>query len=49
MKKKLVLASGNNGKIREIQAMFPEFEVIGYKTLGFDFEIQNIWFTFAIK
>ena len=46
MKRKLVLASGNNGKIREIQAMFPEFDVVGYKTLGFDFEIEEIGTTF---
>ena len=46
MKKKLVLASGNSGKIREIQTMFPEFEVIGYKSLGFDFEIEENGTTF---
>ncbi len=40
-KKKLVLASGNKGKIKELAVMFPEFEIVGYKTLGFDFEIEE--------
>ena len=38
-KQKIVLASGNNHKIREIAQMLPEFEVIGYKQLGFNEEI----------
>ncbi|MBQ7348736.1 MAG: RdgB/HAM1 family non-canonical purine NTP pyrophosphatase [Clostridia bacterium] len=45
-KKKLVLASGNLGKIREIEVMFPEFEVIGYKQLGITEEIDENGETF---
>ncbi len=45
-KKKLVLASGNKHKIKEIAQMLPEFEVVGYKDLGFDFEIEENGKTF---
>ena len=45
-KKRLVLASGNAHKIKEIQDMLPEFEVVGYKSLGFDFEIEEDGKTF---
>ncbi len=45
-KKKLVLASGNNHKIKEISQMLPEYEVIGYKSLGADFEIEENGSTF---
>lgn len=45
-KEKLVLASGNLGKIKEIEAMFPEFEVIGYKQLGITEEIDENGETF---
>lgn len=38
-KQRIVLASGNAHKIREIGEMLPEFEVVGYKELGFDQEI----------
>ena len=37
--KRIVLASGNAHKIKEISQMLPEFEVVGYKELGFDQEI----------
>lgn len=40
-RKKLVLASGNKHKIKEIAEMLPEFDVVGYKDLGFDFEIEE--------
>jgi XTP/dITP diphosphohydrolase len=40
-KKKLVLASGNAGKIREIETMFPEFTVVGYKQMGIKEEIEE--------
>ena len=36
---KLILATGNKGKVREIQAMFSEFEVIPYSDLIAPFEI----------
>ena len=45
-KKRLVLASGNVHKIKEIQEMLPEFEVVGYKSLGFNFEIEENGATF---
>ncbi len=38
-KQRIVLASGNAHKIREIGEMLPDFEVVGYKELGFDEEI----------
>lgn len=44
--KKIVLASGNKGKIREIKKMLYPYEVVGYKELGFDFEIEENGETF---
>lgn len=45
-KQKIVLASGNKHKIKEIGAMLPEFEVVGYKDFGVDFEIEENGSTF---
>ena len=45
-KKKLVLASGNKHKIKEIGQMLPEYEVVGYKDFGLDFEIEEDGLTF---
>jgi XTP/dITP diphosphohydrolase len=45
-KQRIVLASGNKHKIKEISDMLPEFEVVGYKELGFDFEIEEDGTTF---
>ncbi|MBE7083004.1 MAG: RdgB/HAM1 family non-canonical purine NTP pyrophosphatase [Clostridiales bacterium] len=45
-KQRLVLASGNAHKIKEIGEMLPEFEVVGYKELGFNFEIEEDGKTF---
>ena len=45
-KKKLCLASGNKHKIKEIAQMLPEYQVIGYKDLGDDFEIEENGKTF---
>ncbi len=45
-KQKLVLASGNKHKIKEIAQMLPEFEVVGYKDFGLDFEIEESGNTF---
>ena len=45
-KTKLVLASANSGKIKEIKDLFPDYEVIGYKDLGLDFEIEETGNTF---
>ena len=46
MSKKIVLASGNVHKIREIGQMLPDFEVVGYKDFGLDFEIVEDGLTF---
>lgn len=45
-KQKIVLASGNQHKIKEISQMLPEYEVVGYKQLGFDQEIVEDGNTF---
>ena len=45
-KQRIVLASGNAHKIKEIADMLPEFEVVGYKQLGYDFEIEEVGLTF---
>ncbi len=45
-RERIVLASGNKHKIKEIQQMLPEFEIVGYKDLGFDFEIEENGKTF---
>ena len=45
-KQRIVLASGNAHKIREISQMLTEFEVVGYKELGFTDEIVEDGKTF---
>lgn len=45
-KKVLVLASGNKGKIKEIKALMPEYEVKGYLELGDFGEIEENGTTF---
>lgn len=45
-KQRIVLASGNIHKIKEIGQMLPDYEVVGYKELGFDFEIEEDGKTF---
>lgn len=45
-KRRIVLASGNAHKIKEIAQMLPEYEIVGYKQLGFDFEIEEDGLTF---
>ena len=45
-KQRIVLASGNMHKIKEISDMLPEYEVVGYKQLGYDFEIEENGKTF---
>ena len=46
MKKKIVVASGNAGKLKEIQAILDEYEIVGYKQEGLDFEIEEDGETF---
>ena len=45
-RERIVLASGNKHKIKEIQQMLPDYEIVGYKDLGFDFEIEEDGKTF---
>lgn len=45
-KKKIVVASGNKAKLIEIQSILPEFEIVGYKDVGLDFEIEENGTTF---
>ncbi|MBQ8426494.1 MAG: RdgB/HAM1 family non-canonical purine NTP pyrophosphatase [Clostridia bacterium] len=45
-KQTIVLASGNKHKIKEIGDMLNEYKVVGYKELGFDFEIEEDGTTF---
>ena len=45
-KQRIVLASGNAHKIKEIGQMLPDFEVVGYKDLGFTDEIVEDGCTF---
>ena len=45
VKKRIVLASGNAHKIREIASMLPDYEIVGYKDFA-DFEIEDTGETF---
>lgn len=44
--KTIVLASGNKHKIKEIGEILKDYNVVGYKELGFDFEIEENGSTF---
>ena len=44
-KKRIVVASGNAHKIKEIAEMLPEYDIVGYKELA-DFEIEETGKTF---
>ncbi len=46
-KQKLVVASGNAHKIREISEIFTEFEVVSQKQMGFDEDVEETGETFA--
>lgn len=45
-KKKIVVASGNKAKLEEIKTILSDFEIIGYKEVGLDFEIEENGSTF---
>ena len=45
-KQTIVLASGNKHKIKEIGEMLQDYNVVGYKDLGLDFEIEEDGKTF---
>ncbi len=46
-KMRLVVASGNKHKLREIAEIFKDFEVISQKELGFDEDVEETGATFA--
>lgn len=46
MKKRIIVASANKGKIREISEMLVGYEVVGYKQLGLNFDIAETGSTF---
>ena len=44
---RLVVASGNKHKLREIAEIFPDFEVVSQKDMGFDEDVEETGTTFA--
>ena len=46
MKERLVVASGNAHKIREIAEIFTDFEVVSQKAMGFDEDVEETGTTF---
>ena len=46
-KRRLVVASGNAHKLREIAEIFTEFEVVSQKQMGFDGDVEETGATFA--
>ena len=44
---RLVVASGNKNKLREIAQIFTDFEVLSQKEMGFDEEVEETGATFA--
>ncbi|MBR2646805.1 MAG: RdgB/HAM1 family non-canonical purine NTP pyrophosphatase [Clostridia bacterium] len=44
---KLVVASGNKNKLREIAEIFTEYEVVSQKEMGFDEDVEETGTTFA--
>ncbi len=46
-KKRLVVATGNAHKLREIAEIFPDFEVLSQRQMGFDEDVEETGQTFA--
>ena len=46
-KMKLVVASGNKNKLREIAEIFTDFEVVSQKDAGFDVDVEETGETFV--
>lgn len=46
-KVRLVVASGNKNKLREIAEIFTEFEVVSQKQMGFDEDVEETGLTFV--
>ena len=44
---KIVVATGNAHKLREIAQIFPEYEVVSQKEMGFDQDVEETGVTFA--
>ena len=47
MEKLLVVATGNQHKLREIAEIFPEYKVVSQKELGFNEDVEETGLTFA--
>lgn len=47
MSDKIYVATNNNGKLKEIKAILPDFEVLAIRDLGFDFDVEEDGKTFA--
>jgi len=47
MSNKIYVATNNKGKLKEIKAILPDFEVLAIRDLGFDFEVEEDGETFA--
>lgn len=47
MSNKIYVATNNKGKLKEIKAILPDFEVLAIKDLGFDFDVEEDGETFA--
>ena len=45
-KQKIVVATGNAHKLREIAQIFPQFEVLSQKQMGFDVDVEETGATF---
>ena len=46
-KKRLVVATGNAHKLREIAEIFPDYEIVSQKQMGFDEDVEETGKTFA--
>lgn len=46
-KRRLIVASGNAHKLREIAEIFTEYEVLSQKQMGFDVDVEETGTTFA--
>ena len=38
---KIIVATGNKGKLKEIKEIFSEYEIISNKEAGFDIDIEE--------
>ena len=47
MLNKIYVATNNKGKLKEIKAIFSDFEVLAIKDLGFDFDVEEDGKTFS--